>query len=52
MVFFHPNRQKWYDQHGFHGIDWDMQTQTTIMYVNYVGVVSITFNKITSKFIF
>ena len=37
MVFFHPNRQEWYDQHGFHGIDWNMQTQTTVMYVSYVA---------------
>ena len=25
LIFFYPNRHKWYDKHSFHGIDWDME---------------------------
>ena len=34
LVFFHPNRQEYFDAHGFHGIDWDKDTQSIILNIN------------------
>ena len=35
LAFFNPNRQEWYNQHGFHGFDWKIEEQTIISYFIY-----------------
>jgi len=44
LAFFHPNREDWYAENGFVGIDWDIKQQYFLFYfIIFLYVVFIAF---------